>query len=112
MYLSPPVEEARVNILNDLYSWESIVITLPRITHARYQVGELDDKNLNRSLYFLESDVWTFALWAIFLLKFYIFHANHIIAISKQFIQFILSTFHISNNLMPFKVLNCHVQKY
>ena len=39
MYLSPPVEEARSNILNDLYQWEAIIVTIPRITHARYQVG-------------------------------------------------------------------------
>jgi hypothetical protein len=38
MYLNPPIEEVRVSILGELYSWEANIITLPRISHARYQV--------------------------------------------------------------------------
>ena len=37
MYLNPPVEEVRMNIIGELYSWESHVLTLSRITHSRYQ---------------------------------------------------------------------------
>ncbi|XP_052274955.1 cytoplasmic dynein 1 heavy chain 1-like isoform X3 [Dreissena polymorpha] len=39
IYVSPPSEEARVNIMQELFSWEAIITSLPRIKHSRYQVG-------------------------------------------------------------------------
>jgi len=39
MYLNPPVEEVRVSVIGELYSWEANILTLPRITHSRYQVS-------------------------------------------------------------------------
>lgn len=39
MYLGPPVEDVRQSLMMELFSWESIILALPRITHARYQVG-------------------------------------------------------------------------
>ena len=38
IYVNPPVEEARVNIMQELFSWEAIIASLPRIKHSRYQV--------------------------------------------------------------------------
>lgn len=38
IYVNPPVEEARVNIMQELFGWEAIVTSLPRIKHSRYQV--------------------------------------------------------------------------
>ncbi|VDP11035.1 unnamed protein product [Soboliphyme baturini] len=39
MYLSPSVEEARQNLLQQLFAWEAIVCTQSRISSTRYQVG-------------------------------------------------------------------------
>ena len=39
MYLGPPVEDVRQSLMMELFSWESIILALPRITHARYQVS-------------------------------------------------------------------------
>ena len=39
MYLNPPVEEAQQNLLQELFSWEAILLSLPRIQHSRYQVS-------------------------------------------------------------------------
>ena len=39
MYLNPPVEEVRMNIIGELYSWEANILTLSRITHSRYQAS-------------------------------------------------------------------------
>jgi len=39
MYLNPPVEQVRVNVFGELYSWEANILTLPRITHSRYQAS-------------------------------------------------------------------------
>ncbi|XP_053373809.1 cytoplasmic dynein 1 heavy chain 1-like isoform X4 [Mercenaria mercenaria] len=39
IYVNPPVEEARVNIMQELFGWEAIVTSLSRIKHSRYQVG-------------------------------------------------------------------------
>ncbi|KFD71623.1 hypothetical protein M514_05338 [Trichuris suis] len=39
MYLSPCIEEIRVNLLQQLFSWEAIVTTQTRISASRYQVG-------------------------------------------------------------------------
>ena len=46
MYLNPPVEEVRVSILGELYSWEANIITLSRISHARYQVCLVNQESL------------------------------------------------------------------
>lgn len=39
MYLSPSVEEARQNLLEQLFAWQAIITSQPRITSTRYQVG-------------------------------------------------------------------------
>lgn len=39
MYLGPPIEDVRQSLMMELFSWESIIRSLPRISHARYQVG-------------------------------------------------------------------------
>ncbi|XP_012938795.1 cytoplasmic dynein 1 heavy chain 1 [Aplysia californica] len=39
MYVSPPTEDAQFKILQELFAWEAVVTSLPRIQHSRYQVG-------------------------------------------------------------------------
>ena len=39
MYVSPSVEEARFNLLQQLFAWENVILTLNRIESTRYQVG-------------------------------------------------------------------------
>jgi dynein heavy chain 1 len=39
MYLNPPLENARFNLFQELFAWEQVILTLPRIQHSRYQVG-------------------------------------------------------------------------
>ncbi|XP_022254853.1 dynein heavy chain, cytoplasmic-like [Limulus polyphemus] len=39
MYVSPSVEEARFNILQQLFAWENVVLSQTRIQSTRYQVG-------------------------------------------------------------------------
>ena len=39
MYVSPSVEEARFNLMQQLFAWENVVLTLNRIESTRYQVG-------------------------------------------------------------------------
>uniref|UniRef100_T1JGT9 Dynein heavy chain, cytoplasmic n=1 Tax=Strigamia maritima TaxID=126957 RepID=T1JGT9_STRMM len=39
MYLHPSIEEARYNIMQQLFGWEAIVLALNRIQSTRYQVG-------------------------------------------------------------------------
>lgn len=39
IYVNPPVEDARYHIMQELFAWEAIVTSLPRIQHSRYQVG-------------------------------------------------------------------------
>ena len=43
IYVNPSVEEARLNLLQQLFAWENVILTLNRIESTRYQVG------LNRS---------------------------------------------------------------
>ena len=38
MYLGPPIEEARMNLMQELFSWENTILSLPRMQHSRYQV--------------------------------------------------------------------------
>ena len=38
MYLHPPIEWTKQEIIQELFSWEQIVLGLPRIQHSRYQV--------------------------------------------------------------------------
>lgn len=38
IYVNPPVEESRVNIMQELFGWEAVITSLPRIRHSRYQV--------------------------------------------------------------------------
>ena len=38
MYLSPPIEEARYQITQQLFAWQRIVIGLRRLESSRYQV--------------------------------------------------------------------------
>ena len=39
MYVSPSVEEARFSLLQELFAWENVVLTMNRIESSRYQVG-------------------------------------------------------------------------
>ena len=39
MYLNPSVKEVRVNVLGELRSWQDNILTLPRVTHSRYQAS-------------------------------------------------------------------------
>ncbi|XP_041352869.1 LOW QUALITY PROTEIN: cytoplasmic dynein 1 heavy chain 1-like [Gigantopelta aegis] len=39
IYVSPPVVQARSNIMQELFAWEAVITSLPRIQHSRYQVG-------------------------------------------------------------------------
>ncbi|RUS77140.1 hypothetical protein EGW08_015096 [Elysia chlorotica] len=39
MYVNPPLEDAQYNLLQELFAWQAIITTLPRIQHSRYQVG-------------------------------------------------------------------------
>ena len=39
IYVNPPIEEARVNIMQELFAWEAVITSLPRITHSRYTVS-------------------------------------------------------------------------
>ncbi|KAK3093975.1 hypothetical protein FSP39_022394 [Pinctada imbricata] len=50
IYLNPPIEEARVNIMQELFGWEAVITSLPRIKHSRYQVG-LDVESESESTY-------------------------------------------------------------
>lgn len=40
IYVNPPVEESRVNIMQELFGWEAVITSLPRIRHSRYQVTD------------------------------------------------------------------------
>ncbi|XP_061172861.1 cytoplasmic dynein 1 heavy chain 1-like isoform X1 [Saccostrea echinata] len=50
IYVNPPVEESRVNIMQELFGWEAVITSLPRIRHSRYQVG-LDVESESESTY-------------------------------------------------------------
>ncbi|RWS31185.1 Dynein heavy chain: cytoplasmic-like protein [Leptotrombidium deliense] len=39
MYVNPSVEEARFSLLQQLFAWENVILTLNRIESTRYQVG-------------------------------------------------------------------------
>lgn len=39
MYVSPSVEEARFSLVQELFAWQNVVLTLNRIESSRYQVG-------------------------------------------------------------------------
>lgn len=39
MYVSPSVEEARYNLLQQFFAWQNVILTLNRIESTRYQVG-------------------------------------------------------------------------
>ena len=39
MYVNPSVEEARFALLQELFAWQNVVLTLNRIESSRYQVG-------------------------------------------------------------------------
>lgn len=45
MHVSPSVEEARYNLMQQLFAWQNIILTLGRIESTRYQVG-LDRSSL------------------------------------------------------------------
>uniref|UniRef100_A0A914WGW8 Dynein heavy chain tail domain-containing protein n=1 Tax=Plectus sambesii TaxID=2011161 RepID=A0A914WGW8_9BILA len=49
MYLSPTIEEARSNLLQQLFAWEAIITTQQRISSTRYQVAI--DRNTSESTY-------------------------------------------------------------
>ncbi|XP_033735277.1 cytoplasmic dynein 1 heavy chain 1-like isoform X2 [Pecten maximus] len=50
IYVNPPIEEARVNIMQELFGWEAVITSLPRIRHSRYQVG-LDVESESETTY-------------------------------------------------------------
>ncbi|XP_064603299.1 cytoplasmic dynein 1 heavy chain 1-like isoform X2 [Liolophura sinensis] len=50
IYVQPSVEDARFNIMQELFAWEAIITSLPRIQHSRYQVG-LDVESEAESTY-------------------------------------------------------------
>jgi dynein heavy chain 1 len=39
MYLYPSIEEARFQIMQQLFAWEAIVLSQTRLQSSRYQVG-------------------------------------------------------------------------
>jgi len=39
MHVSPSVEEARYNLMQQLFAWQNVILTLDRIESTRYQVG-------------------------------------------------------------------------
>lgn len=39
MYVNPSVEEARYNLLQQLFAWQNVILSLNRIESTRYQVG-------------------------------------------------------------------------
>lgn len=39
MYLHPSLEEARYNIMQQLFSWEAVILSQSRIQSSRYQVS-------------------------------------------------------------------------
>lgn len=47
MHVSPTVEEARYNLLQQLFSWQNVVLVQNRIESTRYQVG-LDRSSINQ----------------------------------------------------------------
>ena len=50
MYLNPPLEEARFHITQELFSWQAVITTLPRIQHSRYQVSHTSSTHNIRSV--------------------------------------------------------------
>ena len=38
MYLDPSLEHARFHLLQELFAWKQVILSLPRILHSRYQV--------------------------------------------------------------------------
>lgn len=38
MYINPSMDEARQKVLQELFAWEQVILTLSRIQHSRYQV--------------------------------------------------------------------------
>ncbi|CAH8499852.1 unnamed protein product [Heterobilharzia americana] len=59
IHLHPSIEVARHELIVNLSSWESMVLSLPRIQHSRYQVGIESDtdtqKNYKKLIYKLEN---------------------------------------------------------
>ena len=50
MYLNPPVEQVRVNVLGELSSWQDNILTLPRVTpHDIRQVVDILFEQSNSS---------------------------------------------------------------
>ncbi|XP_073494500.1 cytoplasmic dynein 1 heavy chain 1 isoform X2 [Phyllobates terribilis] len=39
IYLNPPIEDCRYKLFQELFSWQTVVLSLPRIQSQRYQVG-------------------------------------------------------------------------
>lgn len=63
MYLNPPVEEVRMNVIGELYAWESNILTLSRITHSRYQASCCHSVSCHSALWCLWE--WKFCYWHI-----------------------------------------------
>ncbi|XP_030854690.1 cytoplasmic dynein 1 heavy chain 1 [Strongylocentrotus purpuratus] len=51
MYLSPPVEEARYQLMQQLFNWEGIIINQRRLESSRYQVGVEQHESSKAQIY-------------------------------------------------------------
>lgn len=47
MYLHPPIEWTRQEIVHELFAWEQVILGLSRIQHSRYQVVQESSSELN-----------------------------------------------------------------
>lgn len=54
MFLSPSIEEARQNLLQQLFSWEAIITTQSRISSTRYQVSKFFLVNFRYYIWFFQ----------------------------------------------------------
>lgn len=38
IYLNPPIEDCRYKLYQEMFSWKTVILSLPRIQSQRYQV--------------------------------------------------------------------------
>lgn len=41
IYLNPPIEDCRYKLYQEMFSWKTVILSLPRIQSQRYQVWSL-----------------------------------------------------------------------
>lgn len=41
IYLNPPIEDCRYKLYQEMFSWKTVILSLPRIQSQRYQVRSL-----------------------------------------------------------------------